>query len=72
MNLQMLETSARFIPDVMDFERPKYYLPKASYPASGYYPQVPLPVFENPLVFDKFDTDTLFFIFYYQQGTFQQ
>ena len=22
--------------------------------------------------FDKFDTDTLFFIFYYQQGTYQQ
>ena len=27
---------------------------------------------DNPELFEKFDTDTLFFIFYYQQGTYQQ
>lgn len=54
------------------FKSPKYYLPKAPHPVPGYYPQVPLAVFESPQLFDKFDIDTLFFIFYYQQGTFQQ
>jgi CCR4-NOT transcription complex subunit 3 len=68
----LLDSSSRHIPDLVDFERLKYYLPKASYPAAGYYPQTQLPVFENPMVFEKFDTDTLFFIFYFHQGTYQQ
>ncbi|KAJ3225101.1 general negative regulator of transcription subunit 5 [Clydaea vesicula] len=70
--VSMLETSAQFIPDVLDFDRPKYYRPKSPYPSPGYYPQSPLTVFENPVLFDKFDIDTLFFIFYYHQGTYQQ
>jgi len=28
--------------------------------------------FDDASMFEKFDTDTLFFIFYYQQGTYQQ
>lgn len=39
-------------------------------PAS--FPSVPAPVFDSREVFQQFDPDTLFFIFYYQQGTFQQ
>lgn len=68
----MIDSSSRHIPDLVDFERVKYYLPKASYPAAGYYPQTVLGVFENPMVFEKFDVDTLFFIFYFHQGTYQQ
>lgn len=37
-----------------------------------YYPTVPAAALENPALFEKFDVDTLFFIFYYQQGTYQQ
>lgn len=36
------------------------------------FPSVPAPVFDSREVFEKFDPDTLFFIFYYQQGTYQQ
>lgn len=36
------------------------------------FPHVPSSVFEKPNIFLKFDPDTLFFIFYYQQGTYQQ
>ena len=36
------------------------------------FPNVPTPVFESRQVFERFDPDTLFFIFYYQQGTYQQ
>lgn len=36
------------------------------------FPSVPAPVFDSREVFEQFDPDTLFFIFYYQQGTYQQ
>jgi hypothetical protein len=31
-------------------------------PQQQYYPALPLPVFEVPSIFEKFDTDTLFFV----------
>ncbi|KAG0318424.1 general negative regulator of transcription subunit 5 [Dissophora globulifera] len=70
---QMLEASYQLIPEAADTERPKYYTPKNPYPTPSYYPQTPPPgLFENPAMFEKFDIDTLFFVFYYQQGTYQQ
>jgi hypothetical protein len=36
------------------------------------FPAVAASVFDNRSIFEKFDPDTLFFIFYYQQGTYQQ
>lgn len=36
------------------------------------FPQAPASVFDSRAIFEKFDPDTLFFIFYYQQGTYQQ
>ncbi|CDF40113.1 unnamed protein product [Chondrus crispus] len=36
------------------------------------FPSVPAPVFDSREVFERFKPDTLFFIFYYQQGTYQQ
>jgi len=53
-------------------KRPKQYVVKNPTTTPSYYPQVPLSTFENPAIFEKFDTDTLFFIFYYQQGTYEQ
>ncbi|KAF8931124.1 proteinral negative regulator of transcription subunit 5, partial [Haplosporangium gracile] len=71
--IQMLETSFQFLPEAADTERPKYYAPKNPYPTPSYYPQMPPPaLFETSATFEKFDIDTLFFIFYYQQGTYQQ
>lgn len=70
---QMLDASYLFIPELADTERPKHYTPKNPYPTPSYYPQTPPPgLFDNPAMFEKFDIDTLFFIFYYQQGTYQQ
>ncbi|CAO3565495.1 unnamed protein product [Mortierella alpina] len=70
---QMLEASFQFLPEQADTERPKNYAPKNPYPTPSYYPQAPPPsLFESSAVFEKFDIDTLFFIFYYQQGTYQQ
>lgn len=71
-NLKMLETSMENMPEPMDTERPKAYIPQNPYPTPAYFPTVPPPIFENPATFERFDTDTLFFVFYYQQGTYQQ
>ncbi|KAI8617143.1 Not1 N-terminal domain, CCR4-Not complex component-domain-containing protein [Chytriomyces sp. MP71] len=68
----MLETSFRHIPEPLDCERQYHYVPQDSYPTPSYYPQHPLAVFDNPAVFEKFEIDTLFFIFYHLQGTYQQ
>ena len=37
-----------------------------------HFPVAPAPQFDEATTFEKFGTDTLFFIFYYQQGTYQQ
>ncbi|KAI8975636.1 Not1 N-terminal domain, CCR4-Not complex component-domain-containing protein [Mycotypha africana] len=69
---QMLNASLQHVPDLIDSERPKVYQPRNPYNTPDYYPQQPLLIFDNPVIFDKFDMDTLFYIFYYQQGTYQQ
>ncbi|KAI9311840.1 Not1 N-terminal domain, CCR4-Not complex component-domain-containing protein [Dichotomocladium elegans] len=69
---QMLDASLHHIPDLIDSERPKIYEPHSPCPTPSYYPQQPLPVFENPALFEKLDINSLFFVFYYQQGTYQQ
>ncbi|SBS84280.1 CCR4-NOT transcription complex subunit 5, putative [Plasmodium malariae] len=37
-----------------------------------YFPTTPLSEFQSPKLFEKLHLDTLFFIFYYQAGTYQQ
>ncbi|KAJ3025756.1 general negative regulator of transcription subunit 5, partial [Rhizophlyctis rosea] len=69
---QMLETSFQHVPDALDSERPKNHHPKRPAPGTPTHPPTPFPLFDTPLLFEKFDVDTLFFIFYYQQGTYQQ
>lgn len=70
--LQILEFSAQTIPTAADSDRVKPYAVRTPYTVPSCYPTSPSEVFENPQIFEKFDTDTLFFIFYFQQGTFQQ
>lgn len=68
-----LDTSyAGGAPEPVDSESPKYYVPKDPFPTPHYYPQTPAAIFDNPALYAKFDVDTLFFIFYYQQGTYHQ
>lgn len=67
-----LESSFMNVPEPLDSEKPKYYVPQNPYPSPAYYPQNPSAIFDNPSVYGKFDEDTLFYIFYYQQGTYHQ
>lgn len=69
---QMLDASLQHVPDLIDSEMPKIYQPKNPFNTPAYYPQQPLAIFDNPVLYEKFDTDTLFYIFYYQPGTYQQ
>jgi CCR4-NOT transcription complex subunit 3 len=70
---QSFLSSVRSYPDNMDSERPQIYRPSNSFPYTpSYYPQQPLAIFEDPRLYTKVDTDTLFYAFYYKQGTYQQ
>jgi CCR4-NOT transcription complex subunit 3 len=45
---------------------------KDKVPTPDYYPQTPLPIFDNPQLYSRVDPDSLFYCFYYKQGTYQQ
>ncbi|KAF2665321.1 CCR4-NOT transcription complex [Microthyrium microscopicum] len=65
--------SGKYYPDGIDSERPQHYRPQNPYPyAPNHYPQEPLSIFDDPRLYSKCDTDTLFYSFYYKQGTYQQ
>lgn len=69
---RVMETSWESRPFATDSDAPKLYKPKYKFPTPDYYPQTPLPIFENPTLYSRIDPDTLFYIFYYKQGTYQQ
>ena len=69
---QTLEYSFLNAPDSVEAEKPRHYKPMQKYATPPHYPQEPLPVFDDPALYKKIDTDTLFYVFYYRQGTYQQ
>ena len=52
--------------------RPKYYVPRNLYITPPYYPQVPTAVLSSPHIFASLDVETLFYVFYYLPGSYQQ
>ena len=71
-NLSALNESFANMPTPSDTERQRQYTPRNPYPTPASYPSTPSPIFDHPAIFEKLGTDALFFIFYYQQGTYQQ
>lgn len=69
---RILDAGLSTIPQPLDAEKPKYYVPRNPHPTPGYYPQEPSQQFASPALFAKLDIDTLFYIFYYCQGTYLQ
>ena len=69
-----MDASYKHIPTKQDSARPAAlsYTPRNPYPTPPSFPKAPSPLIENAAMFDKFDVDTLFFVFYFQQGTYQQ
>ncbi|KAH8171454.1 NOT2 / NOT3 / NOT5 family protein [Sarocladium implicatum] len=60
-------------PDGLDADMPRTYRPDMPVPptASG-FPRDPLPIFDDPRLYGRIDPDTLFYVFYYKQGSPQQ
>jgi len=66
---QMLEAAFQHMPHPSDSERLRPYLPRNPCPTPVYYPQLPPPGSESIDFFQRLSTETLFFIFYYMEGT---
>lgn len=71
---RLLAASLTTCPDPGDAEKPRHYKPQNPYNTPLYYPQEPLGIFDDPRLYDtgRIDTDTLFYLFYYRQGSYQQ
>ncbi|ORY64929.1 Not1 N-terminal domain, CCR4-Not complex component-domain-containing protein [Pseudomassariella vexata] len=70
--LRMMHASQANMPELIDAEAPRKYRPEIPYPSASAYPQEPLAIFDDPRLYSRIDPDTLFYVFYYKQGTYQQ
>ena len=70
----LLSSSYYNLTQPSDSVKPNYVTPLKSNGKNTppYYPQKVLPGLSSPELFEKLEQDTLFFIFYYQQETYQQ
>ncbi|KAK3906722.1 Not1 N-terminal domain, CCR4-Not complex component-domain-containing protein [Staphylotrichum tortipilum] len=59
-------------PGIMDAEPPRNYQPDVKFHSHTRFPQEPLTIFDDPRLYTRIDPDTLFYVFYYKQGTYQQ
>lgn len=71
---RLLQASQETCPEPSDSDRPQYYRPIFKYNTPAHYPQDVLPIFDDPALYEnqRLETDTLFYIFYYRQNTYQQ
>ncbi|KAJ5162120.1 CCR4-NOT transcription complex subunit 3 [Penicillium capsulatum] len=71
---RLLATSLTTCPETRDADKPRHYKPRSPYNTPLYYPQEPLAIFDDPRLYEtgRIDTDTLFYLFYYQPGSYQQ
>ncbi|KAJ4492831.1 Not1 N-terminal domain, CCR4-Not complex component-domain-containing protein [Lentinula edodes] len=69
---KLLEGGLSNLPQPQDTERPKYYVPRNPFNTPSYYPQMPNPLLNTPAIFAQLDVETLFYVFYYLPGTYQQ
>lgn len=69
LQFQMLESSFYHMPHPSDSERTRVYLPRNICQTPLYYNQVLLPHSDSVEFFQRLSTETLFFVFYYMEGT---
>ncbi|KAJ4154944.1 hypothetical protein LMH87_000214 [Akanthomyces muscarius] len=71
--LRLMDASHVNCPDLLDADVPRSYRPENPVPqGASSFPRTPLPIFEDPRLYQRIDPDTLFYVFYYKQGTAQQ
>ncbi|KAL0882866.1 hypothetical protein ABMA27_016391 [Loxostege sticticalis] len=69
LQFQMMEASFYHMPHPSDSERTRVYLPRNICQTPIYYNQVLLPHSDSVEFFQRLSTETLFFVFYYMEGT---
>ncbi|GBE79148.1 Not1 N-terminal domain, CCR4-Not complex component-domain-containing protein [Sparassis latifolia] len=69
---KLLQGSYSSMPQPQDTEKPKYYVPHNPILTPAYYPQTPNPILNTSGIFSQLDVETLFYVFYYHPGTYQQ
>ncbi|KAK7590882.1 hypothetical protein V9T40_002495 [Parthenolecanium corni] len=72
VNFRMMEAAYTHMPNPADSERLRSYLPRNPCTTPSYYPQNTLTNADTLEYHAKLATDTLFFIFYYSEGTKSQ
>lgn len=70
--LSLAEGSLHFKPDCRDSHISSQYTPRNTYASPDAFPSTPLNLFRQPANYERLELDTLFFIFYHQQGCLQQ
>ncbi|EZA53169.1 CCR4-NOT transcription complex subunit [Ooceraea biroi] len=69
LQFQMMEAAYYHMPHPSDSERLRSYLPRNTCTTPPYYQQVQLPHSDTVEFFQRLSTETLFFIFYYMEGS---
>ncbi|XP_060803363.1 CCR4-NOT transcription complex subunit 3 [Amyelois transitella] len=69
LQFQMMEAAYYHMPHPSDSERTRVYLPRNICQTPIYYNQVLLPHSDSVEFFQRLSTETLFFVFYYMEGT---
>lgn len=72
LTLAMQTASRAQAPDTVDSEPPRAGRPEVRFHSASQFPQEPLEIFDDPRLYTRIDPDTLFYVFYYKQGTYQQ
>ncbi|KAH6604556.1 hypothetical protein Trco_006263 [Trichoderma cornu-damae] len=71
--LSLMKASQLSYPSAFEADIPRTYRPDMPVPQTGSgFPTQPLPIFDDPRLYSRIDPDTLFYVFYYKQGTVQQ
>ena len=71
-SLNALKNSMQFSPVGGEFDKFQSFVPKNPYVGHPTFPTQTPGVIENPNLFEKLPTDSLFLAFYHQQGSYQQ
>lgn len=67
--LANLEATYHHLPHPSDSERMRHFLPRNPCPTPSYYPSSTFPHADTVEFYQRCSTETLFFIFYYMEGT---
>ncbi|KAJ8067454.1 hypothetical protein OCU04_004799 [Sclerotinia nivalis] len=69
---RMLASSQASGPGMQDISSPRSYKPETPFNTPSYYPQDVPSVLDDPRLYNRIDGETLFYVFYYKQATYQQ